>query len=379
VKRDLEWIEIPDEHEARERAWTVVSGAFAERDPTPPKRSRKAVAALAVTIAATAGVLSPPGSAVLEEVRKIVRVDKAQPALFSLPAPGRLLLTGATGPWVVQRDGSKRLLGSYGGATWSPHGRFVLATRRNELVALEPGGRTRWSLARARLGAADWGGTRVDTRIAYANGDRVNVVGGDGRGDRFLFSAPDVPTAPIAWAPGSLRLLAHSTQGILRLLDVAAGGEEIWSARVAQPFALVWTSDGERLVAVSRNTLTVFDARGGLILRHELAGRAASAAVNPRTHTIAVALRLRGTDRSEVFTFSLDRKSAAQRRLFAGVGTFGDLVWSPNGRWLLVAWQDADQWVFVRSDRTPRIDAVANVSEQFGGTFPRIEGWCCAG
>jgi len=375
----LDWIEIPGEHEARERAWTVVSAAFAEREPTTPKRSWKPFAALAAALAVVAGLASPPGNAVFDDIREAVGVEKAQPALFSLPAPGRLLVTSAAGPWVVQRDGSRRLLGSYAGATWSPYGRFVLASRRNELVAMEPAGRTRWSLARARLGATDWGGTPVDTRIAYAHGDRINVIGGDGRGDRFLLSAPDVPKAPIAWAPRSVRLLAHSNQGILRLLDVAAGGDEIWSVRVAQPFALFWTSDGERLVAVSRNTLTVLDARGQLIFRHELAGRAASAAVNPRTHTIAVGLRVRGTDRSEVFTFSLDRKSAAQQRLFGGVGTFGDLAWSPNGRWLLVAWKDADQWVFVRSHRTPRIDAVANVSDQFGGTFPRIEGWCCAG
>ena len=379
MKRQLEWIEIPEEHEARERAWRVVSAAFAQREPQPRRGSWKPAAALAIALVVAAGLLSPPGRAVLDEIREVVGVEKAQPALFSLPAPGRLLVTGATGPWVVQPNGSKRLLGSYDSATWSPHGRYVIATRANELAALDPKGPTRWSLARPRIGPAAWGGTRVDTRVAYATRDRLQVVGGDGRGDQLLFSAPDVPDAPIAWAPGSVRLLAHSTQGILRLLDVAAKGEEVWSASIAQPFALAWTSDGERLVAVSRNALVAFDARGRRVVTHALAGRATSAAINPTTHTIAVALRLRGTDRSEVFSFSLDRQSAAQRRLFGGAGTFDGLAWSPNGRWLLVAWQDADQWVFVRSARTPRIDAVANVSDQFGGSFPRIEGWCCPG
>ena len=46
MKRELERIEIPDEHEARERAWPVVQAAFAEREPQPRRRSWKPVAAL---------------------------------------------------------------------------------------------------------------------------------------------------------------------------------------------------------------------------------------------------------------------------------------------------------------------------------------------
>lgn len=379
MKRDLERIEIPSEHEARMRALEVVRAAFGEREPARPSRPWRPLVALVAGAAVLAAVVSPPGRSVVDSFREAIGVESAQPALFSLPAPGRLLVTGESGPWVVQPNGSKRLLGSYETATWSPHGRFVVVTRANELAALEPNGRTRWSLARRALGAAAWGGTRTDTRIAYASGDRLRVVGGDGRGDRVEFSAPDVPEAPFAWVPGSQRLLAHSTQGILRLLDVAAGGEEVWSAPIEQPFELAWTAEGERLVAVSRNELAVFDARGRRIVDHELAGRATAAAVNPTTHTVAVALRLRGSERSEVFTFSLDRRSAPQRRLFGGAGTFGGLAWSPNGRWLLVAWHDADQWVFVRDGKTPRIAAVSNVSAQFDGSFPRLEGWCCPG
>ena len=42
VKRELEQIEIPDEHEARERSLAVVRAAFAEREPQPPRRSLEA-------------------------------------------------------------------------------------------------------------------------------------------------------------------------------------------------------------------------------------------------------------------------------------------------------------------------------------------------
>ena len=46
MKRELERIEIPGEHEARERSWAVVRTAFAEREPEPRQRSWKPVAVL---------------------------------------------------------------------------------------------------------------------------------------------------------------------------------------------------------------------------------------------------------------------------------------------------------------------------------------------
>jgi hypothetical protein len=61
-------------------------------------------------------------------------------------------------------------------------------------------------------------------------------------------------------------------------------------------------------------------------------------------------------------------------RLFAGTGAFTGVAWSADGRWLLVPWRDADQWVFLRVAGARRIRAVSNVSRQFGG-FPRIATW----
>jgi hypothetical protein len=377
VKHELERVEIPGEEAARERAWVVVESAFGERTPTPRPSHWPRVAAVALALAAlVAAAVSSPGRAVLDEIREVVGVERAQPALFSLPAPGRLLVASDEGVWVVQRDGSRRLLGGYTNASWSPFGRFVVGTRENGLAALEPDGDVRWTLARPRVGQAAWSGTPTDTRVAYSSGDRLRVVGGDGRGDELLFSAPDVPSAPFAWVPGSRSLLAHSTQGILRLLDVEAGGEEVWSTRVEQPLALEWTTDGRRLVAVSPRTIAVFDRRGRRVVRYALAGLATAAAIRPGTHQVAVALRVRGAGRSDVLTYSLDRRSAPRRGLFAGVGVFDQLAWSPDGEWLLVAWPDADQWVFVRGSGRG-IRAVSNIAEQLG-PFPRVGGWCCA-
>jgi Tol biopolymer transport system component len=68
------------------------------------------------------------------------------------------------------------------------------------------------------------------------------------------------------------------------------------------------------------------------------------------------------------------------RRVFSGVGDFSDLAWSPDGRWLLVGWRDADQWVFIRSARVRRLEAVSRIAQQFESTrFPHVAGWCCSG
>jgi hypothetical protein len=218
VRKELERIEIPGEHEARERSLAVVRAAFADREPQPQRRSWKPVAAIAVALVVVAGLLSPPGRAVLDDIREVVGVEKAQPALFSLPAPGRLLVTADSGAWVVEEDGSKRLLGTYREASWSPFGRFVVASRANELVALTPEGDVRWSLARPSVRFARWGGTKTDTRIAYLSEGELRVVGGDGKGDR-LVDRNAAAEAPV-WKPGGGHRLAYARRdGSVRIVD----------------------------------------------------------------------------------------------------------------------------------------------------------------
>jgi hypothetical protein len=292
VRKDLERIEIPGEHEARERSWALVRAAFAEREPQPQRRSWKPVVAIATALVALAGLLSPPGRAMLDEVREVVGVEKSEPALFSLPAPGRLLVTADSGAWVVDEDGSKRRLGSYREASWSPFGRFVVASRRNELVALTPGGEVRWTLARPEVSFPRWGGTKTDTRIAYLSQGELRVVGGDGRGDRLLDRLAD-EQAP-AWQPGAGHRLAYARR------------------------------DG---------TVRVVEADTGAVLDRDA----------PRSLVEATP------------------------------------ILSPDGRWRLVGWADADQLVFTRLGRPRQIRAVSNVSAQFRSrTFPTISGWCCA-
>jgi hypothetical protein len=375
LRRRLERIDVPGEHEVRGRAWEVVRGAFAEREPSPrPRRAWRPALVFAVAAAVLAGALSPPGRALIRSVREAIGVPNAAPALFDLPSSGRLLVTSARGSWVVQQDGSKRLLGRYAEASWSPFGRFVVAARANELAALEPGsGDLRWSLARPAVRRPRWGGKHGDTRVAYLSGSTLRVVAGDGTGDRLL-AGHAARVAP-AWVPASVDLLAFADdRGRIALLS-AAGGRVLWRTGPGTPvIALAWSADGRRLLVVRRDRVDVRTRAGALSTGvRTRRGTVVDAAFRPGSHALAYAVADRG--RSQVYL--LGRPA---RVLFSGPGRFGRLAWSPDGRWLLVSWADADQWVFLRPDAAGRVQAVSAISRQFRAqAFPRVEGWCCAG
>jgi hypothetical protein len=371
MRRELERIEIPGEHDARERTWAILQTAFAERAPARrrPLHLRPAIA-LAVALALLAAALSSPGMAVLDRIRKSVGIEHAAPALFSLPSPGKLLVRTDAGVWVVQEDGSRRFVGSYREASWSPFGRFIVATRRNELTALEPDGHVHWTLARPTARLASWGGTRNDTRIAYVSGKSLRVVAGDGTGDRSS-CADVVAGVDSAWQPGSTRHLAFAApNGAVQVYAVDTC-RRLWRTRPGPaPTKLEWSGDGRRLLVVAPPGLRVYDVRGRLVARDDPsdATRDVDATFVSGRHGV-VAIRLHG-HQSDVLTLF-----ATPRSLFHVAGTLAELVASPTGRWLLVTWPTADQWIFVRSDGRG-IRAVSNISRQFDSqTFPRVEGW----
>ena len=370
MKRELERVEIPGEREARERSWAVLESAFEDRTPAPQKSHWPRVAAIAIALAAVlASAFSSPGRAVIDEIREVVGVERAERALFSLPADGRLLVTSDAGVWVVQPDGSKRLLGEYREASWSPFGRYVVAARRDELAALEPDGDVRWTLARPGVRSPRWAGTETNTRIAYVDRTGIRVVAGDGTGDMLL-----VPGArgPLAWKPARPFVLAYATGRGVGIVDVERG-RLLWQARLsAGPTDLEWSSDGRLLLVLARNQIRIYDTRGTVVAAGDPVPRAPHiASARPGSGQIAVARTARSSSKAYILS---------GRALFDGTGDFEDLAWSPSGRWLLVTWPTADQWVFVDAAAGGRrIRGVSNVSEQFRSrSFPRIEGWCCA-
>jgi len=373
---------VPGELEARRRGWTVVREVFEDHEPVPQPISRRwpiAVAAAGAVVIAAA--ITPPGRAVLGGVRdaigreQVVGVKNAQPSLFSLPAKGRVLAVSTRGPWVVNPDGSKRLLGAYRDVSWSPLGKFVVATKANELDTLEPGGRLHWSIAKPGITGARWGGTATDTRIAYLSGGALHVIGGDGRGDRIVV-AHAAAVAP-AWKPGDAHLLVYATPDAhVRIIDADSG--HVSGGWEGSPKQLAFSPEGKSVLARSAGALDVYNAIG-FHTAHIEGGHFVDAAWGGTPSTLAYVTFDPATNRSTVWAAGRGGEARPQE-LFGGAGRISSVTWSPDGRWVLASWDSADQWVFIRSgDGATKVVARSSITEQLnghpGGTFPAVAGW----
>ena len=390
LRRGLASVVVPGELEARRRSWQITRTAFAERErlPAPVVTGRWAPVALsAALLIVVAAALSPPGRAVIGDLRdaigsKQVTIESTQPSLFSLPAKGRLLVDSSRGPWVVQPDGSKRLLGSYRESSWSPFGLYVLAAKEDALEALEPSGRVHWSLARPDVHGARWGGTKPDTRIAFLSGDSLHVVAGDGTGDRALLE--NVADVAPAWKPGSEHVLAYvATSGAVRVIDADSGDVRAGWSR-GMPKQLAFSPDGALIAARADKRLDVYrdNALHVTAVRPKAARglRFADAAWAPSAPELAYVTYDPVAQRSTVWT-AANAGRAASQQLFTGAGRISQVAWSPDGKWVMVAWDGADQWIFVRAGGTKAVTR-SSITEQLngfaGGDFPTVAGWCCA-
>ncbi len=363
-------VPLPDEADAERRAWEVVRAAYAEREPLPrPRRLLRPALALAVVAVVAAAALSPPGRAVGDWIRdRVAGEPNAEPALVRLPAPGMLLVTSERGAWVVRGDGSKRLLGAYGGASFSPRGLFVVATAGHRVVATELDGDPRWSLARpGRVGDARWAPT-PGFRIAYREGETLRVVDGDGTGDRLL--ARDVaPVAP-AWLPRANRtVLAYArADGVVSrrrrrlrrgaLPDAGHPGDQgdPLDARRARCHP---HEERARRPPPERRAVRASD--GSTRRGARAAGtRSVARPTASSTPTTTPAPGRRRSSRAGCFGGGACR-TIGPREIYTGPGHLRDLVLSPDGRWLLAAWPEADQFLFLRLS-PPRIKAVDNIS-----------------
>jgi outer membrane protein assembly factor BamB len=381
LRRALLDAPAPEEDAARERTWGTVRAAFESREAVSwPVRHARPLIAFAIAGALLAAAFTPPGEAVVNEVRdaigreRTVGVRQADPELFSLPAEGRALVESGKGLWVVRQDGSRRLVGRYRDAAWSPHGLFIAAVRGNQLIAFDDHGKVRWSVPRRGLvGSPTWTGTRTDARIAYLAGSvpkrELRVIAGDGTDDRVIARRVG-PVAP-AWRPGPEREIAYVRRSGRLLVVDADSGAVRWHAHAGPTAELEWSADGRRLLVAEGRRLRVFGADGTL------------ATVFPAPDGFFVVDGSFAPDRRVAYIAVHPNRNESRifvggRRLFgAGPGRFTSLRWSPDGHRLAFAWPEANQLVFLAVPRGSKIKAVANASRHFGRT-PRITGWCCA-
>jgi hypothetical protein len=221
-------------------------------------------------------------------------------------------------------------------------------------------------------------------------GTRLRVVHGDGAPDRIL--ARNVAAGVWAWQRHpSTHLLAYGRlDGEVRLVDVDTR-ETVWVARVRRPpRALVWTRDGRRLVVRSDEAVSIVGAAGRVLWTSPAAAPPSagerSMAAAPSGRAVAYVAR-DGERGSAIHMLETGQRPSRPRVIFRGAGRLSELAWSPDGRWLLVSWPSADQWVFLRMPGVHRIRAVANIGREFDpGSDPndrhvarptRLSGWCC--
>jgi dipeptidyl aminopeptidase/acylaminoacyl peptidase len=385
AKRALRQFRAPDEGGAEQRTWNVVRDAHLAREPAAGAARKRARLALAPVLAVIAAglVLSPAGATVGRLITTALGVRHAAPMLSSLPSAGRILLSGPGGTWTAAADGSVRHLGDWRQASWSPRGLYVAVASSDRLAAVDPRGNVRWAIARPDVSDPRWF-SPSGYRVAYLSAGTLRVIAGDGTGDHLL--ATRVADLAPAWRPGySFQLAYVSTDNRLVVRD-GDTGQLIWTRALgAQPRELLWSGDGSRLVVVSAHSVRTYAGSGGRpTILHVPGAPAGGAALSPDGKQVALVL---GGDRMVIVRSG--SASSPARQLLAGAG-LRDVSWSPNGKWVLVSWPAADQWVFVRAVGSPRVAAVARIAQQFSGNaaatssagsaaarFPQLEGWCC--
>jgi hypothetical protein len=414
---------VPIPADAEERGRRIVAAAFAERESgdkdarsepggamtpqTSERRRRRPIPRLALGLSLAtllaALLLSPAGADVRDWVGDAFTASapRPEPTLARVPGGGRLLVQTGEGTVVVQPDGSRRLLGNYEGATWSPHGLFVAAVKKRTLSALEPDGTPRWSITAAqRVAAPRW--SPSGERIVYRSGFDLRVIAGDGSEDRLLAGSttagtpPDARISPAyvppAWSPTGADALAYVTGAArLRILDSETGAVLAGAPALGRIVWMDWADGGRKILEASPGTVRlrpVLPAGNpsrpalGKARRLQLPPRATvnDAALAPQTPIVAVSLthwRKHGTY-SEVLIF---RPGQGPRTLLSVPGSLWQVEWSPDGKRLLIAWPGADQWLFLPLGRG-KGQAIANISKAIAPSgrptsFPELQGWCC--
>jgi hypothetical protein len=95
----------------------------------------------------------------------------------------------------------------------------------------------------------------------------------------------------------------------------------------------------------------------------------------PASHAVAFVQQAAG--RSVLWFYpQLRPEATVARRVFAGAGRFNRIAWSPDGRWIVLSWASADQWLFIRSAAVRKVIPVSGITEAFGPAAVPA-GWCC--
>ena len=367
MKRELQRIEIPGEYDARRRTWEVVRAAYLERERVSwPRRHARVLALAAAAVAIVAAAFTPPGRSVVNSIRdavgreKVVGVRNAQRELVRLPAPGRLLVQSPRGD--VGR----------------PAGRLAPAARavsRRVVVSTRDVRRRRARHARARRARPERQRPLGEAAQASASLAALVVRGLSHRLPRRLDAARhrrrrdarprDRPgrserRARVAarHAPGRVRRPA----GRVRVVDADAR-TLLWQRRPRRTASA--RSRGPttaRCLLVARRPERQRLPRVRTCRRpHADARPSQAAAFPPGSHRFAL------TSGPQLLLVDGDTLRFPNRPGLHRAPALGDVAWSPDGKWLARrAGRRPTSSSSSGSAARPKLDAVSNVSRQFG-------------
>ena len=208
------------------------------------------------------------------------------------------------------------------------------------------------------------------------------MVAGDGTGDRRL--VPRVADVAPAWKPGADHQLAYVTPtGAVRVVDADSGKVRAgW--RGPRPEQLEFSADGFFIASRSPDRLGIYTVHGfrRATLEAPPGNRFVAASFAPGKEPTLAYVTHDTTDRTSTVWTAGAGGTRVARELFSGAGEITDVAWSPDGRWLAVAWDSADQWVFIRPGEPggpAKIVARSSISRQLGTSarrpFPSLAGW----
>ncbi len=355
-----------------------------------------------IVAVALAAALTAPGRATAEWVQRhlsevtgqVLRVtpnpSTQVPSTGALPGAGRLLAVNEQGLFAFGLGGAPRqLLGRIDEAAWSPHGRYAVAVRGIELIAVSMRGRRHWSFAERRsISWPAWSpsGYRIAYVVGGAHGGRtIHVVAGDGSGRHVLAATRATPPA---WWPGSRpgaeRLATVDSAARVALRDVDTG-RVLWrtSTRTGRIVQFAWSSDGRRLFALAADRVIVFDgATGARLAVHRNGIKATNSAIatRPGHHGYAVVRGQPGAPRTaargRVTVVTLDADDRRRRdgaSIFITGTAIRAIAWSPRGDWLAADVAGVDGWSLLHlkgrgMDRNRTLAA---------GRDAQLAGWCC--
>lgn len=396
LKASLTEMPLPDGEEAEERAWELVRSTYrreleakslergkgnkeADGRWYHPRSPGRVWGVLAVLVAGIL-VISPARALVADWVGETIKGPKVESTRVSTSPPGggRLLVQNQSGTWVTDDDGSRRHLGDLRDSVWSPNGRFLAAVDGRQLVAMAPDGELRWALTRPSPPTLPSWNSPDGFRIAYIEGRQLRIVAGDGTGDTVLASAAEAVRP--AWRPGPVYDLAFVRAGNrVEALNADSGSRLFTRSIPGRVRGLQWSGDGSRLLTWTDRSVTILDSRGRLLWSRSSKPdkRVKAARIRPGSAQVVV---LEGGRQTQIVLAG----PGLRARVLIAARSLADPIWSPDGRRLMVAWPEADQWLFLGGEGLSRVDALGDISRQFSpgterpSSFPVATGWCCA-